>query len=213
MAKATPLVIDPATATARLAAMLRNGFGAGLPKKRADRFILLAALAGLVAADEAPDEREVTGRLKAWLAGDGARLSTDAATLRRALIDEGFLERDGRGTAYRRSRAHERHVRFAEPPLSPAECAARLARSSGLDDRDGRGRGAARARDLPVPISRRRWRWRIASARRRTPPTIIPALVVEWGRLTVRWWTHSIAGLGPDDFAMAERTDRLAAEA
>ena len=71
MAKAPPLVIDPATATTRLAAMLRNGFGAGLPKKRADRFILLAALAKLVAADEAPDEREVTGRLKAWRPATG----------------------------------------------------------------------------------------------------------------------------------------------
>ena len=34
-----------------------------------------------------------------------------------------------------------------------------------------------------------------------------PALLVEWGRLTVRWWTHSIAGLGPNDFVMAASTD------
>ena len=116
--------------------MLRNGFGAGLPKKRADRFILLAALAKLVAADEAPDEREVTGRLKAWLAGDGARLSTDAATLRRALIDEGFLERDGLGTAYRRSRGFERHVRFADAPALPR----RVRGATGRDFRAGRSR-------------------------------------------------------------------------
>ena len=37
-----------------------------------------------------------------------------------------------------------------------------------------------------------------------------PALLTEWGRLTVTWWTHSIAGLHGNDFVMAARTDRLA---
>lgn len=212
MAATPPLVIDPATATTRLAAMLRNGFGAGLPKKRADRFILLAALAKLVAADEAPDEREVTGRLKAWLAGDGARLSTDAATLRRALIDEGFLERDGRGTAYRRSRGFERHVRFAEPPLSPAECAARLRELPGWTIETVNGEAqlvrVIRCADFAAALA---LAGRIGAAAEAADHH--PALLVEWGRLTVRWWTHSIAGLGPNDFVMAASTDRIAAEA
>jgi len=37
-----------------------------------------------------------------------------------------------------------------------------------------------------------------------------PALLTEWGRVTVTWWTHKIGGLHRNDFIMAARTDRLA---
>lgn len=36
-----------------------------------------------------------------------------------------------------------------------------------------------------------------------------PRLVLEWGRVTVQWWTHKIKGLHRNDFIMAARTDRL----
>lgn len=38
-----------------------------------------------------------------------------------------------------------------------------------------------------------------------------PALLTEWGRVTVTWWTHAIRGLHRNDFVMAARTDALAA--
>jgi 4a-hydroxytetrahydrobiopterin dehydratase len=38
-----------------------------------------------------------------------------------------------------------------------------------------------------------------------------PALLVEWGRLTVTWWTHKIRGLHKNDFIMAARTDEALA--
>jgi 4a-hydroxytetrahydrobiopterin dehydratase len=34
-----------------------------------------------------------------------------------------------------------------------------------------------------------------------------PALLTEWGRVTVTWWTHKIGGLHRNDFVMAARTD------
>lgn len=34
-----------------------------------------------------------------------------------------------------------------------------------------------------------------------------PALLTEWGKVTVTWWTHSIGGLHKNDFIMAARTD------
>ncbi|MGI8588592.1 MAG: 4a-hydroxytetrahydrobiopterin dehydratase [Chloroflexia bacterium] len=37
-----------------------------------------------------------------------------------------------------------------------------------------------------------------------------PALLTEWGRVTVSWWTHKIGGLHRNDFIMAAKTDRLA---
>jgi 4a-hydroxytetrahydrobiopterin dehydratase len=34
-----------------------------------------------------------------------------------------------------------------------------------------------------------------------------PALLTEWGRVTVSWWTHKIRGLHRNDFIMAAKTD------
>ena len=36
-----------------------------------------------------------------------------------------------------------------------------------------------------------------------------PALLTEWGRTTVTWWTHKIKGLHRNDFVMAAKTDLL----
>jgi len=33
-----------------------------------------------------------------------------------------------------------------------------------------------------------------------------PALLVEWGKVTVTWWSHKIRGLHRNDFIMAART-------
>jgi 4a-hydroxytetrahydrobiopterin dehydratase len=39
-----------------------------------------------------------------------------------------------------------------------------------------------------------------------------PALLTEWGKVTVSWWTHKIRGLHRNDFIMAAKTDALAKE-
>ena len=36
-----------------------------------------------------------------------------------------------------------------------------------------------------------------------------PALLTEWGKVTVTWWTHKIGGLHKNDFIMAAKTDQL----
>ncbi len=36
-----------------------------------------------------------------------------------------------------------------------------------------------------------------------------PAILTEWGRVTVTWWTHKIGGLHRNDFIMAAKTDEL----
>jgi 4a-hydroxytetrahydrobiopterin dehydratase len=36
-----------------------------------------------------------------------------------------------------------------------------------------------------------------------------PALLTEWGRVTVSWWTHKIGGLHRNDLIMAAKTDEL----
>ena len=37
-----------------------------------------------------------------------------------------------------------------------------------------------------------------------------PALLTEWGKVTVTWWTHAINGLHQNDFVMAAKTDEVA---
>ncbi|MGK7874417.1 MAG: 4a-hydroxytetrahydrobiopterin dehydratase [Xenococcaceae cyanobacterium] len=36
-----------------------------------------------------------------------------------------------------------------------------------------------------------------------------PALLTEWGKVTVTWWTHAISGLHKNDFIMAAKTDAI----
>ncbi len=36
-----------------------------------------------------------------------------------------------------------------------------------------------------------------------------PAILTEWGKVTVTWWTHKVGGLHRNDFIMAAKTDAL----
>jgi 4a-hydroxytetrahydrobiopterin dehydratase len=36
-----------------------------------------------------------------------------------------------------------------------------------------------------------------------------PAILTEWGKVTVSWWTHKISGLHVNDFIMAAKTDEI----
>jgi len=40
-----------------------------------------------------------------------------------------------------------------------------------------------------------------------------PALLTQWGKVTVSWWSNKIRGLHRNDFIMAAKTDELAREA
>ncbi|WP_088331774.1 4a-hydroxytetrahydrobiopterin dehydratase [Lacimicrobium sp. SS2-24] len=36
-----------------------------------------------------------------------------------------------------------------------------------------------------------------------------PSILLEWGKVTVTWWTHAINGLHKNDFICAAKTDEL----
>ncbi len=36
-----------------------------------------------------------------------------------------------------------------------------------------------------------------------------PAILTEWGKVTITWWTHATGGLSRNDFIMAAKTDAL----
>ena len=39
-----------------------------------------------------------------------------------------------------------------------------------------------------------------------------PAIVTEWGKVKLTWWTHKINGLHRNDFVMAAKSDEIYAE-
>jgi len=36
-----------------------------------------------------------------------------------------------------------------------------------------------------------------------------PAILTEWGQVSISWWTHKIGGLHRNDFIMAAKTDAI----
>ncbi|WP_394173963.1 4a-hydroxytetrahydrobiopterin dehydratase [Thalassotalea litorea] len=36
-----------------------------------------------------------------------------------------------------------------------------------------------------------------------------PSILLEWGKVTITWWTHAIGGLHKNDFICAAKTDEL----
>jgi hypothetical protein len=101
----------------RIRALLgRGGLRHALPRRRRDLWIILHAVARRFEEGEVLNETEANARIAGFLHGAGHHLEIDRVTLRRALVDEGFLDRDPSGRDYRFSHRHERHVVFHEPP-------------------------------------------------------------------------------------------------
>ena len=73
----------------------------GFPRKRRDRHILLKSV--VLTMDEARvyTVAEVDDRLIYWLTDIGRSIRFDHVSLRRLLVDEGYVHRDRAGSAYR----------------------------------------------------------------------------------------------------------------
>lgn len=89
--------VDPAAAAARF---LVRGRLEQLPRRRADRDLVLRWVAhGVLPLDEPVRERDLTGRL--------ADLARDPVGLRRELVDAGLVTRTRDGAEYWRTRVTE----------------------------------------------------------------------------------------------------------
>ncbi len=112
-----PLRIGGDEYARRIRALLaRGGLTRTLPRRQRDRWIVLHAIAERFAADDRLSEIDANARIADFLLGPGRFLEIDRASLRRELVDEGFIDRDPAGNSYRRSRRHERRVVFDDPP-------------------------------------------------------------------------------------------------
>ena len=224
-----PERIPAALAASRLRALTSGGIGPGFPRRRRDLWILLHSAAQALGV-EPLNEMALNDRLMFWLASLGPRVILDHVTIRRALVDEGFVERDASGAAYRRSQAYERNVIFEEPAmssdlltgehcvacrpdaplLSPTEIESLLPSVPGWSvievDGEKRLTRVFQFKNFAEALAFTNRMGEVAEAEDHHP-----ALLTEWGRVTISWWTHAIKGLHRNDFVMAAKTASLLA--
>ncbi len=72
----------------------------GLPKRELDQQVLFMSMVLLVGNGEAFTEKEINEKLAYWLQHVGQIESLDHVTLRRRLIDAGYLTRSNDGSSY-----------------------------------------------------------------------------------------------------------------
>ena len=84
--------------TDRFASLVMNG--QGIPKKQLDRHILFVSAIFQLDSSRQYSEMELKEPLRDWANRFGANVGLDHATLRRFLVDEGYLTRDAAGSIY-----------------------------------------------------------------------------------------------------------------
>lgn len=86
--------------TKRLVSLcLRSGL-AGMPKDEIDQHILLKSAVLLIKPSSLLGEKEITEKLQVWLTQVCVIKNFDRVTLRRWLVDTGYLTRSSNGTSY-----------------------------------------------------------------------------------------------------------------
>jgi hypothetical protein len=96
----------------RLAALCTRGGGAGLPRKKRDRLILFRSVTLLLDPHVDLSEQAINEALDNWLSRVGCAIDTDRVSLRRELVDAGYLTRDPAGTRYRVAQPNVGSVHF-----------------------------------------------------------------------------------------------------
>ena len=71
-----------------------------LPRKQRDRHILFRAIAQTLESRSPYSEQDLTRSLRDWFASTGLDASFDCVSLRRYLVDFGYLYRDKAGRLY-----------------------------------------------------------------------------------------------------------------
>ena len=85
----------------RLAAQCLSRGGRGLPRKERDKHVLYRSIVSAFEPGKEYSEKELNTVLEKWLNEVGKEIEVDHVTLRRHLVDEGYLSRDPAGMAYK----------------------------------------------------------------------------------------------------------------
>ncbi len=110
--------------TKRLVDLCLRGL-AGIPKGQNDQQILLKSAAMSIRTNKPLTEKELNDRLQAWLDLVGAGKNFDHVSLRRWLVDSGYLTRDSLGRQYEISQPGP-HPALFEPAIEQLETGAIL---------------------------------------------------------------------------------------
>jgi tRNA(adenine34) deaminase len=187
---------------------VRSGLSlGGLQSGRSQEFgVVLSAAALALHEGVEYSEAEVNERLKRWLAGGGSMLATDHVELRRWLVDMHFVERDGYGRSYRRSRGTNAFADTLEAMKdADLEAVARIAREAEIAARTQRKRAweqatASSTREPAASADDERWmNEAIALARAAGERGEVPigAVVVRDGAVIGRGGNAPIAASDP----------------
>lgn len=106
----------------RLEAVCGRGGAPGFPRKQRDRHILLRAALHCLPKSAPYAEPDVNDALEGWLARTGISANIDHVTLRRYLVDNGYLRRDRGGLEYTVDPAGHGEVEF-EPGVAEVDAA------------------------------------------------------------------------------------------
>ncbi len=86
---------------ARLQELCLKSSIVGLPRRSRDRHVLLKSVVLTLNSQIGYSEPEIDDKLAYWLVDVSRSIDLDRVTLRRWLVDEGYLERDRGGSSYR----------------------------------------------------------------------------------------------------------------
>jgi hypothetical protein len=81
-------------------AVLCPGMSGGLPRRQRDRHIVFRSIVQMLSVSQPYSEQAVNEALKEWISKVGTGFGVDHVTLRRYLVDAGYLHRDAYGTSY-----------------------------------------------------------------------------------------------------------------
>jgi hypothetical protein len=104
---------------------LKSGL-TGFPKDETDRQILLKSAALTIDPNADYSEKEINQALDSWIDGIGQHGKMDHGTVRRYLVDAGYLEREKDGSSYRVFRGR---VGLIEAEVDQVEPLAEIARA------------------------------------------------------------------------------------
>ncbi len=105
-------IIEVKDFSTRLIKLCLSPGGSGMPRRRRDQLIIMQSIILTLNPKQTYSEKAINRGLENWLESIGKSLEVDHVTLRRYLVDEGFLLRDSAGRAYRIDR-HAQQNYFA----------------------------------------------------------------------------------------------------
>src|SRR5437667_10836466 len=98
----------------RLAAVCLGGAGSAFPRRHRDRHILYRSIVQTLDVTKNYSERMLNAELQQWLFEVGGGMDIDHVTLRRYLVDEGYLVRDAKGSASTVNLTGRGHIGFEQ---------------------------------------------------------------------------------------------------